>query len=70
LQTAAQYLIQLPAIPRRKLDRKTYASAHHSAIQPELARAKYQHGLPIHAVTILEDSRKQRFSIWKGSSTV
>jgi hypothetical protein len=53
LQAAAQQLVQLPTIPRRKLDLKPYASAHDSAIQPDLARAKYQHWLPIHAVMVL-----------------
>jgi hypothetical protein len=53
LQTAAQHLVQLPAIPRRKLDLEPHASAHDSAIQPELAHAKYQHWLLIHAVTVL-----------------
>jgi hypothetical protein len=57
LQAAAQQLVQLPTIPRRKLDLKPYASAHDSAIQPDLARAKYQHWLPIHAVMVLEKSR-------------
>ena len=53
LQTAAQHLVQLPAIPRRKLDLKPHASAHDSAIQTELARAKYQHWVPIQAVMVL-----------------
>jgi hypothetical protein len=56
LQAAAQHLVQLPAIPRRKLDLKPHASAHDSAIQPELARAKYQHWLPIQVVMVLERS--------------
>ena len=53
LQTAAQHLVQPPAIPRRKLDLKPHASAHDSAIQPEQVRAKYQQWLPIHAVMVL-----------------
>ena len=53
LQTAAQHLVQLPTIPRRKLDLKSHASAHDSAIQPELPCAKYQSRLPIQAVTAL-----------------
>ena len=53
LQAAAQKLVQPPAIPRRKLDLKPHASAHDSAILPELARDKYQHWLPIYAVVVL-----------------
>src|SRR5664280_913595 len=55
LQAAAQQVVQLPTIPHRKLDLKPHASAHDSAIQPDMARAKYQYWLPIHAVMILAD---------------
>jgi hypothetical protein len=45
---AAQQLLQLSAVPRRKLDLKPYASAPHTAIQPDLARAEHLQWLPIH----------------------
>ena len=51
---AAQQLLQLPAVPCRKLDLKPYAFAHDSAIQPDLARAKHLQWLPIHTAVVLD----------------
>ena len=53
LQPATQQLIQLMAIPRRKLDLKPYASTHASAVQPRMPHDKDLCWLPIHAITVL-----------------
>jgi hypothetical protein len=53
LQAATQQLFQLPAIPRRKLDMKSDASAHALAIQPLNPLDKCLVWLPMHTVMVL-----------------
>jgi hypothetical protein len=53
LQPATQQLLHLIPISPLELNLKSLASAHTSAIQPEMASCKCLDRLPIHAVMVL-----------------